>query len=241
MVGGAVATGAGATAAAPFRCVIKVRRARSVVDRVRFLLRLSPLDREVFGAQMLAAIGVVTAEPWAIGVARGSVGTLQCVVTTLVPGESLLELIAAGGRNVRRDHEIAEEVGAQVAHFFACGVYNRDHKPSNLIVTGGAGADGGPVIAVIDPAGVRRGKRPKSMLASLVIEPLGCGCVPRRTLMMRVVRAYVRGVLAGIEAEREGGVGRGVERGAVKDLWRAVARMVAEHGDPTPRDNPLGP
>jgi hypothetical protein len=230
----------GGGAAAPVRCVMKVRRARSLVDRVRFLLRLSPLDREVFGAQMLAAMGVATAEPLAIGVARGSVGALQCVLTAVVDGDSLLELIAARGRGVRREHEIADAVGVQVAHFFACGVYNRDHKPSNLIVTGGVDGDGVPVIAVIDAAGVRRGKKPKSMLASLVIEPLGCGCLPRRALMMRALRAYMGGVLAGMEAEAESGMARGVERAAVKDLWRAVARMVAEHGDPTPRDNPLG-
>lgn len=235
-------TGSGA---AGLRCVVKVRRPRSLVDRVRFVLRLSPLDREVFGAQMLAAMGVATAEPIAIGMARGGGGMLHCVLAAEVAGRSLIELLAGPACGVRREHAIADAVGVQIAHFFACGVYNRDHKPSNLIVTGGGdGRDDAPVIAVIDPAGVRRGKKPKSMMASLVIEPMGCGCVPRRALMMRTLHAYMRGVLAGLDVEADGtrasDTDRRVRSAAVKDLWRAVARIVAEHGDPTPVDNPLG-
>jgi hypothetical protein len=218
--------------------VFKLRRLRGLTDQVRFWLKVSPLDRELFGTSMLKAAGV----PTAIAIARGRArwnGPAACVVLELLPGSTMLAHLASGDLSVSQEHGLATMLGEQVAHFVACGIFNRDHKPSNLIVTepGQPMIDVPARVAVIDAAGVAKGAKPKRMLASLYIEPLGCRCPPRRALVMRCLLAYVRSVVAGVTGAD---ASRDAERAAVKDLWRAVAQIITEHGDPTPADDPLG-
>jgi hypothetical protein len=133
-----------------------------------------------------------------------------------VEGRTLLRVMDRGGLAVRQEQALARAVGAQVAAFGA--TYNRDHKPSNLIVTR---EDGPPTIAVIDCVAVADGADAERMFTSLVLEPLGCGCLPRRSLLARALAGYTP------------------DRDRRRTIWRDVARRVREHGDPTPKVNPL--
>jgi hypothetical protein len=93
---------------------------------------------------------------------------------------------------------------------------------------------------VIDCVAIRYGPMTSSragahrMLASLVIEPTGCGCPPRRSLMMRALRAALE---SGREPRR---LPREQEKADTRALWRAVRDRVERHKDARPAVNPLG-
>ena len=144
----------------------------------------------------------------------------------------------------RAQHAIARAVGEQIAQMEE--LFNRDHKPSNLIVE--RWTTSAAPVAIIDCEGVRRATIPGAarMFASLVIEPTGCGVRPRRALMMRAVRAFIDLELgigtpeAPIHAPRTNAdVPRSEYRRMRRMVWDDAARVVAHHGDPRPKVNPL--
>lgn len=131
---------------------------------------------------------------------------------------------------VRDELAIAREIGRQVARLIEHGRFNRDHKPSNLIVVR---RPGGVRVAVIDCVAILplwrgggAGAAMERMLASLCIEPMGIGVVPRRSLVLATLRAAL-----GIERGGRGG-GRGAAgmsssaKQALRGAWRAVAARV---------------
>lgn len=148
---------------------------------------------------------------------------------------------AGQANGVRAELAIARELGRQIARMIANGRFNRDHKPSNLIIA--AGADG-PSVAVIDcvailplSRGGGAGVAMERMLASLAIEPLGVGVPPRRSLVVATLRAALgleRGGRSGARTSRR------AARRRVRELWLSVAERVRAQGDPTPKVNPLG-
>lgn len=144
-----------------------------------------------------------------------------------LPGPTVLECMADPGLDIRDQHAIARSLGAQVGAFRLAGIHNRDHKPSNLILV-----DHSPdSLAVIDCLGIRRGQDPERMLASLLIEPTGCGVPVRAPLAMRALVSFL------------GARSRGQNRAGWREhrnlTWAAVRAEVTAHGDPTPRINPL--
>lgn len=143
-----------------------------------------------------------------------------------LPGKSILQHLADRDLTTRQEHAVAAAIGSDIALLARHVLQNRDHKPSNLILTNPAK----PAIAIIDCVAIRRGIRADRMLASLVIEPSGVGLRPRRALMMRVIRECARNAPDILE---------GGHRRWVRELWRRVAAIVQAHGDPTPRVNPL--
>lgn len=194
-------------------------------------------DKHWRGAALLAAKRIPTASP--IALATAAVDGVRCELLVLehLSGPTLLERMKrireSPGSGVRAQHALARAVAEQVFAMTSRGVSNRDHKPSNLIVTGAA------AVAVIDCVGVRSsGGDALREFAALVIEPLGCGVLPRRALLCRTLRTY---------AEREaqpdraapGGREADEPRSAAKARWRALERLVARHGDPRPRTDPL--
>lgn len=219
--------------------VVKVRALRGAWARWKCALGRGKGDRHWRGAALLMGKGVATARVLALARARVDGMDSELLVMERVEGPTLLRVMAdvragaAGALGVRAQHAIARQVGRQVAQMGE--LFNRDHKPSNLMVEGGVGAQSRVVL--IDCEGVRRAVIPGAarMFASLVIEPTGCGVPPRRALMMRALRGWLEG--AGLE---EGPVDRAQERSMVRMMWGDVARLVARHGDPTPRVNPLG-
>lgn len=105
-------------------------------------------------------------------------------------GMSLLDHLTGGSLSVRQEHDLARAVGRLIALIERAGRYNRDSKPSNLIVL--EPWNGEPAIAMVDCVAIRRqrplgiGRRDVgSMLASVVVETIPLGCRPRRTLLLR--------------------------------------------------------
>ncbi len=191
----------------------------------------------------------------------------EILVMDALPGPSLLELMASPETTLSEQHALADAAGALVARVVHAGRYNRDHKPSNLIVThlSPAAAD----LAIIDcVAFIRPGpltrpiQAPLRMLSSLVIEPMGCGVLPRQALLMRGLRAYLRHswhladhpsparaqiaplstppptppLYAPISVEQ-----RAWELASIRAFWSEVLRTIHAHGDPAPSINPLTP
>ncbi|MDX2148270.1 MAG: hypothetical protein SFZ23_12180 [Planctomycetota bacterium] len=200
--------------------VLKCRPVRGLGQRLRVALRWSSLDREALGAEMLVAARIPTAQPLALVTGQSVIAAAsredrvrsQCLISMALPGKSLLEHLRDRDLSLVDERHLCAEAGRLVAHFTALGLFNRDHKPSNLMVvppTGqGSGSPSGSqpdrapglALAVIDPRGVARGKRPRQMLASLMIEPLGVRCPPRRAVRARVLHAYVSETILGVQA-----------------------------------------
>lgn len=239
--------------------VVKCRALASAWDRLKSSLGHGRADRHWKNAARLSMKGIGTAD--VLCQARALIGTNRCELLVMrhVNGRTLLECMRDSRAHttppeVRGDLAIADAVGAQLARFVDAGLWNRDHKPSNLIVQiGGAEGDahrGGARVVVLDCVAIRsiglwrslRGAGVERMLASLVIEPTGCGCLARRALLLRGLRAYVEGELRRLPAMASDGARRRLmTRATVRSLWRRVERAAARHGDPTPTIDPLAP
>lgn len=224
-------------------CVIKCWELSSFPGRVKALFGGGRGDRHWRGAQWLLSHGEPTAEPLALAIEYGgaphhdpvmSRGTgsgrrwpQQWLVMRAIDGPTVLELIADSNLPVAHQHTLAAELGGQVDRIIQQGRYNRDHKPSNLIVE--HLDESSARVAVIDCVAINRCARGNGlgalrMLSSLIIEPIGCGVRPRRTLMMRAIRAFV-GLRAG--------------HAVISYWWERISKHLAAKGDMRPRSNPL--
>jgi len=198
--------------------------ARGLWHRLRLRLGATRPDRHWKSAAMLEASG---AFPTAhcLALLRWRDTNRQHFLTLVMdslPGQSLLAWMdQSGSLSVRTQHALARAVGVQTREMLERGLFNRDHKPSNLIVT----QLDPPKLALIDVVGVgaagARAIEPVRPLASLVLESMGCGVRPRKTLLMRTLTAFEP------------------DPAARKRLWKRVDSAVRAHGDPTPKDNPL--
>ncbi|MBL8762930.1 MAG: hypothetical protein JNM07_01505 [Phycisphaerae bacterium] len=221
--------------------VVKLWTLRSLPDRLKAMLGASRAHRHWRGGACLLAAGIPTARPIALlrDAAPGSPPRMALVMEHL-SGPTALEALADRARGPRARHDAARAVARTTAALVHAGLFNRDHKPSNLILTTRAGTLDA---AVIDTVAIRRLPRhqvwrPLRTLASLVIEPTGVGLPPPRTLIVRVVHEYLR-VLFAREAGRP--VDDAEWRPHVGPIIDRVSRLVRAHGDPTPRVNPLAP
>lgn len=223
--------------------VIKCWELNSFPSRVKALFGGGRGDRHWRGAEWLLTHGERTAEPLALAIEYGGPphhqpgmsGTTgpgrrwpqQWLVMRAIDGPTVLELIADPTLPVAQQHSLAAELGAQVDRIIQQGRYNRDHKPSNLIVE--HLDESSARVAIIDCVAINRCARGNGlgalrMLSSLIIEPIGCGVRPRRTLMVRAIRAFV-GLRAG--------------HAVVGYWWERISTHVAAKGDLRPRSNPL--
>ena len=219
-------------------CVVKCLRLSTPRRKLQSLLRTSPAWRHWHQARWLLARGFLTAEPLAIlrgrrkGEGGSGGGVVECLVLEYLPGQSVLEHLAGGELPARSEHRVAEAITHLACRLASERRYNRDAKPSNLIVTGVD--ERGAALAAIDCGDLRRCSPNDEaaivrMLASAVIEPMGCGCLPRRGVRMRAVLAAAE-VLAPANPRQR-----------ARQLWRLLEGAVAAHGDATPRDTPLPP
>jgi len=223
--------------------VIKCWELSSFPSRVKALFGGGRGDRHWRGAQWLLAHGERTAEPLALAIEYGGVphhepqwnqGTgpgrgwpQQWLVMRAIDGPTVLELIADSKLPVAQQHSLAVELGTQVNRIVKQGRYNRDHKPSNLIVE--HLDESSARVAIIDCVAINRCTRENDlgslrMLSSLIIEPIGCEVRPRRTLMMRAIRGFI-GLRAG--------------HAVVGYWWERIGKHLAAKGDLRPRSNPL--
>ncbi len=213
--------------------VVKSMTQDRVKDRLSRLVGVTRGLRQWRGAEYLTSRGFSAAPGLVLFRSRGADGVeRETIVTERVPGSTLLHHMAQRDLSIMEERVLAAHVGAMARGMIEAGLFNRDNKPSNIIVQrDGSGALG---LVWIDTVGVRRISPWKGgagnerllarMLASLVIEPMGVGCLVEVGLLWRGLCAAV--------AERE-------HDDEAPRLWEVVERIVHEHGDPTPRVNPL--
>ncbi len=214
--------------------VVKCRELNTIGRRFKHAIGMGHGAKHWRGAERLMRAGIATGRLLAL--MRMEVGGKRCEVLVLefVEGKTLLEVldeVARGvGPGVREQHAIARAVGQTIAAMDEACCHNRDLKPSNLIV---APADhGGAKIAVIDCVGVRRCEDTHANLTALTIEPIGCGCPPRRALWLSVL-AFLYG-----NRTRSREFRLCVHEIMLASIW-SVEHAVQQHGDPRPRISPL--
>jgi hypothetical protein len=203
--------------------VVKARPTGGPVGWLRAVLGIAKEDREWAGTLVLASAGVRTARAVAIARSGGWSGSRALLVERL-DGPTMLRVLGQA-RPLVEERALAAALAGSVGGLWRAGWWNRDAKPSNWIVARLTG--GSAEVAAIDLGGLRRARGGEGwdrMLASLVLEPLGLGILPRRAHLWRC--------LAGLESARGGGDAR--------RTWRRVAALVAAHGDPRPRIDPRG-
>lgn len=235
--------------------VVKSRELATIRERAKNLLRASRGFRQWRGARRLQRAGIPVARPIALLTQHGVAQTesaadarahslawpREWLLLEEAPGKTLLHHLADRDLSVRDEHALARAVGVQVGAMLRANVCNRDHKPSNLIVTLDEGV---PIVTLIDTVGIRRRGNPGEMarmLATLLIEPIGVGVPPRSAVAYRVLRdacaAWLEHTLA-----RPLGAAKG-DKKALRSMVRSMARRVDQyirtHGDPTPKVNPL--
>lgn len=205
--------------------VIKSWRLSRPKDLLNTLLIRTPGRRHWRGAARLARLGASSAPCLALLRSRAGLRFTETLLLEAVPGATLLEHLDMAARGAspfswREQRELARAVGAQVRGLTTQGWFNRDHKPSNLIV------NSPNRVVMIDVVAIRRDRERTGgarMLTSLMLEPMGVGCVASRTMRMRVLK------------EASGGA----SLSARKMAWRGIAERIAAHGDPRPKINPL--
>ncbi|TVQ62121.1 MAG: hypothetical protein EA378_06565 [Phycisphaerales bacterium] len=187
--------------------------------RIQAWLHRTQLDRQAGAAALLARHGIPAAECLAILTGRdANKRRVRTLLARRVLGPTGLDLLRAG----RVTKPLAQAAGRQVAALANLGLHDRDHKPSNLIVPEAEGD--APALVLIDPVGLRRRRpNPAAMLASLYLEPTGCGHEPSPHTRARVLRACAQALRPPVPWRR---------------LQREAAQIILHHGDPTPRDLP---
>lgn len=220
--------------------VVKCRYLNTLPRRLKSALGYGHGDKHWRGAARLAMKRIPTATPIVLARGIGEAQPCELIILNYLSGPTLLQVlddIARGrGPSVRTQHAIAAAAGATIPTLLSARLWNRDHKPSNLIVLDADSAS--PRIALIDDVGLRRygwmgidGLEGEEMLASLGIEPLGCACFPRRALWMRAVHGWIMPddrPLAPVD-----------RRAVVHEIVRDASDLIAAHGNPRPKTNPL--
>jgi hypothetical protein len=170
--------------------VAKCRPLRGASERAKCALGLGRGDRHWRGAGWLLAHGFRTARPLVLARSQPDGPPCEVLVMEALGGKSVLAHLADRDLTARQEHAVARELGRMIVRLSRLHRYNRDCKPSNLIVSrvDGRSAE----VAMIDTVAIRRAARRGAqgqamMFAAMVIEPIGTGCSPRRTLMARVL------------------------------------------------------
>lgn len=195
--------------------VVKCHALGRLKDHASVMAGRTRLLRQWRGTEHLERAGVPTTQMLAL--VRGGVQPrTEVLVMERVEGRSLLHHVADGGATMA----LADMLGAQVRAIAEAGLINRDHKASNLIVA----SDGRVVL--IDTVGVRpdssKAASRRHMLFCLIVEMIGTNTATTAGQRMRVA-------IAANDGDRE----------AARQDYRAVARKLVEHGDPTPKHDPF--
>ncbi|HVZ93636.1 MAG TPA: hypothetical protein VG797_03915 [Phycisphaerales bacterium] len=209
------------------RVVVKTMLVNKPKHLFQRLFGSTRLMRQWDGAELLMTEGFECARPVVLFRGRDERGRLvETLVLDHLEGRTLLEYMAARELSVEQEHVLADAVALVVRRLAEKRLVNGDAKPSNWVVRWGRGGDGGATevarLAFIDTVAVGRDLQSTGVidhLADLVIEAIGVGCLPRRSLLWRVVK--------------------GVAGEGAKKVWREVAARVERHGDATPRVDPL--
>lgn len=212
--------------------VVKCQRL-TVKRRVQSLLRASRAHRQWDGARRLLRAGIPAARPMVILQTKGRSKPIETLFLQNLNGPTLLEYLAREHATMletrRMDAAVIHAVATLLRRMQKARLYNRDGKPSNLVLTRLDATPGEEAaeIAVVDTVAIERRRWTREALvralADLYTEPLGCDCAPSNRACMRLLVEL---------APREG-------RRRRHALFRDVRREVLSRGDPTPKDNPL--
>ncbi len=202
----------------------------SPTARLKNFLHLSRSFRQWRGAGLLLSASIDTAAPILLATQRSS-PPCEFIATEFIQGPTLLSLFAQGLFTPALSAALGQHLArvTRAAHLF-----NRDHKPSNLIVTQPdpqphphCGTPDACRIIVLDTVGIRR-ISPAShlrfaarMLASLIIEPTGCGHPPPESFIHDIATNYTN------------------DKPDAARLTQTALHIRATHGDSTPRVSPL--
>lgn len=212
--------------AAGYGVVVKALALDRLKDRVRAVVRLSRHWRQARGSETVRDAGVDA--PPVLAIVRGvdpSGHRVEALIMDRVDGPTLLRAASDRALSSRGQRLLLDRIGFGVGRLARQGVFNRDHKPSNLIV--GSDEAGDPLLVLIDCADIRRAATSRAlvgMLSKLLIEANGTGVSVSAREQVRVARAARR------EAEFDLPLG---------ELLAQVRRDVEAHGDPRPKVDPL--
>lgn len=216
--------------------VLKTCRVGGVKGFLQGLANSGRAHRQWSGSEWLRSVAV--AAPRCVAIIRGTRdgARVETLVTEYVPGHTLLWQIARG--IIKEDPEspasraIAYAVGRDIAQIIKSGRFNRDHKPSNLVVT-----HAGPPVAkitTVDAVAIQplkaedRADGTARMIASLITEPKGIGSPLPPALLRRIVDALAHEMVEAANTETW-----------TSDMIVRAERLVAAHGDATPEHDPL--
>jgi len=168
--------------------------------------------KQSIGARRLRAAGIPTSDPVALlDVSAAGGARERWLVLSALPGESLAHVCKRGGDTPG----LARRAGALVRTLSDAGLFNRDHKASNVIVSPGG------ELGVIDTVAIRAGsgdEKRRRMLLAMCKELSGIGAMPRLAQLWRCLAAASR---------------------TPKADWRTIAAMLRDAGDTTPRVSPV--
>lgn len=237
---GAVAS-AGVRINAPATLLIKARFL-NITDRLKLLVGRSRMQRQWRGASELRHLNLSVGRPLIHGVSTLAGKGVEVLVTEFVPGTTLLHHLRDKSLSGSESRHISREVARAIVAMVRRGRFNRDFKPSNLIVS--EPEEGGMRhIAQIDTVAIRRCNparfdiAPVHMLTCLMLEPIGCGCPPTTRQRLRLLRDVVTAWNDENDATE---LEPDIRRSGIITLGKLVAAEINAHGDPRPRDNPLG-
>ena len=182
------------------------------------------------GSRRLHTLGLSTPTCHALVHGRSEGARVEVLVMDRVAGRTLLEHLACPTLPVRAQHRVACALANQCADMARAGVFNRDHKPSNIVVVKASADDA--LLAILDTVAVRPLARPGPTappLERLIIEAIGIGATPRRSLIARFLTEWIARSVAD-PSHRPA---------ALRATWATLSARVEAHGNPTPTDNPL--
>jgi len=217
--------------------VIKLWEHRTLSARLKLLFGSSRGRRHWRGAHLLMRLGIPSAKPLALAHDFAHRPPREWLVLEFVRGRTLIDILNEPRLSVKDQHTLAAALGSQIATIVSGGIYNRDHKPSNLIIS--LDDEQRPSITVLDTVAIRRCppgslRRAAQMLASLHIEPTGLNCPATLTLRARCIRETAATVLTKLKATPT----RAALRMVTRLLWETAAHIVHTHGDPRPSVDP---
>jgi tRNA A-37 threonylcarbamoyl transferase component Bud32 len=215
--------------------VIKCWSLERTKRRLQAITRTTPACRQWRGALRLLKVEIATSKPYALARLIRDGQREEVLVMQAVQGKSVLEHLAIGDLSAKQEHAVAAALGDQIRTLLVNGMYNRDHKPSNLIVEDAAKTSAR--IAIIDTVSINScGVECDldfmcDMLFALLIEPIGCKCAPRKSLRLRtMLHAF---------ADDDQSRVPDLSREALKKTWHDLEDWIKLHGDPTPKVDPL--
>ena len=200
---------------------VKVRPVPGVLDRLRFRLGKTDLSRAFLAGALLMARGFESPGVRVLALVRVEGVWFEVLATVWAKGEPMIRRWCDADESER--NALARRAGELVGALSARGLFNRDSKPSNVVVDG-------DVLSLIDVGGVRiagedRVRELARMLSAQGFEPTGVGQKPAVGQMLACVRSAC--AVAGM---------CGFDRRVVVGRLRL---LIHGHGDPVPKDSPL--